>query len=66
MSEIRAAEFAVDAGAWKPVLSDDGILDGPREEFTLRLQELEPGEHLVVLRVRDTAGNTALAKSLVR
>lgn len=66
VSEIRAAEFAVDAGAWKPVLSDDGILDGPREEFTLRLQDLEPGEHLVVLRVRDTAGNTALAKSLVR
>lgn len=66
VSEIRAAEFAVDAGAWKPVLSDDGILDGLREEFTLRLGELEPGEHLVVLRVRDRAGNAALAKSLVR
>ena len=66
VSEIRAAEFAVDAGSWKPVVSDDGILDALREEFTLRLGELEPGEHLVVLRVRDRAGNAALAKSLVR
>lgn len=65
-SEIRAAEFAVNAGSWRPVLSDDGILDGLREEFTLRLGEIEPGEHLVVLRVRDSAGNIALAKSLVR
>ena len=64
-SEIRSAEFAIDAGEWHPVLSDDGILDARRERFTLRLGELEPGEHLVVLRVRDRAGNAALAKSLL-
>ena len=65
-SEIRTAEYAVDAGKWHPILSDDGILDAPREEFTVRPGVLDPGEHLVVLRVRDRAGNTALAKSLVR
>lgn len=66
VSEVLSAEFAVDAGTWVPVLPDDGIPDGPREEFTLRLGDLEPGEHLVVLRVRDRAGNAALAKALVR
>ncbi len=66
VSEIRLAEYAVDAGKWRPVLSDDGILDALREEFTLRPGDLDPGEHLVVLRVRDRAGNTALAKSLLR
>lgn len=65
VSEIRSAEFSVDAGDWRPVLSDDGILDARRERFTLRLGELEPGEHLVVLRVRDRAGNAALAKFLL-
>ena len=65
-SEIRAAEFAVDAGDWRPVLSDDGILDDLREEFTLGIGDLESGEHLIVLRVRDRAGNAALAKALVR
>ena len=65
-SAIRVAEYSVDAGDWRPVLSDDGILDSPVETFTLRLGDLEPGEHLVVLRVRDRAGNTALGKALLR
>ena len=64
VSEIRSAEFSVDAGDWGPVLSDDGILDSRQETFTLPLEDLEPGEHLVVLRVRDRVGNAALAKSL--
>ena len=66
VSAIRVAEYSVDAGDWKPVLSDDGLLDARQETFTLRLEDLEPGEHLVVLRVRDRAGNTALGKSLLR
>ena len=65
-SAIRVAEYSVDAGDWKPVLSDDGILDSPVETFTLRLGDLAPGEHLVVLRVRDRVGNTALGKALLR
>ncbi len=66
VSEIRSAEFAVDAGDWRPVLSDDGVLDAMQEQFTVRPGTLEPGEHLIVVRVRDRAGNAALAKSLVR
>ena len=65
-SEIRSAEFAINAGEWKPVFSDDGVLDGRLERFTLPTGNLGRGEHLVVLRVRDRAGNAALAKSLVR
>ena len=65
-SEIRFAEYAVDAGEWNPLLSDDGVLDSSEEEFTLQLDELEAGEHLVVLRVRDRLGNAALAKALRR
>ena len=65
-SAIRVAEYSVDAGDWKPVLSEDGLLDARDETFTLLLGDLEPGEHLVVLRVRDAAGNTALGKALLR
>ena len=65
-SEIRTAEYAVDAGKWIPVLPDDGIPDSLQEVFTLKPEGLEEGEHLVVLRVRDRLGNAALAKSLVR
>ena len=66
VSEIVAADYAVDAGKWRPVLSDDGILDALVERFTILPAGLGPGEHLVVLRVRDRAGNTALAKSLLQ
>ena len=66
VSEILIAEYAVDAGKWRPVLSDDGILDALREEFTLRPGDLGEGEHLVVLRIRDRAGNAGLAKALIR
>ena len=66
VSQIRVAEFAVNAGKWRPVLSDDGILDAEREEFTVRPGDLGEGEHLVVLRVRDRAGNAGLAKALIR
>lgn len=64
LSEIRSAEYAVNAGDWRPVLSEDGILDARRETFALRLDGLPEGERLVVLRVRDWAGNAALAKTL--
>lgn len=65
-SEIRSAEYAVDAGPWTPLLPADGIPDSLTEEFSLRLEDLSAGEHLIVLRVRDRAGNTALGKSLRR
>ena len=65
-SEVRSAEYSVNAGDWHPIRSDDGILDALAEEFTVRLEDLEAGEHLVVLRVRDRAGNTALGKALVQ
>ncbi len=64
-SEIRSAEYSVDAGDWHPILSGDGILDSREEEFSIRLEDMGQAEHLVVLRVRDRAGNTGLGKALV-
>ena len=65
-SGLQRAEYSVDAGRWMPVLSDDGIIDSQRETFTIRLDGLAPGEHLVTMRVRDRAGNAGLAKTTVR
>ena len=65
-SGLQRAEYSVDAGRWMPVLSDDGIIDSQRESFTIRLDGLGPGEHLVTMRVRDRAGNAGLAKTIVR
>ena len=65
-SILRRAEYSVDAGAWTPILADDGIVDSMTEAFTVRLAGVGTGEHLVTLRVRDWAGNAGLAKAVVR
>ena len=65
-SALAAAEYAIDAGNWVPVYSADGILDSRRESFSIPLDGLPQGEHLLTLRVRDRAGNAGLGKATIR
>jgi len=64
-SPLRSAETSTDGKDWKDVLSDDGIVDSQRETFTVRLPRMDPGEHIVSLRVYDTAGNAGIGKAVV-
>ena len=65
-SVLTRAEFAVDAEPLRPLLSDDGIVDSPEETFTVAVQKADPGEHMLTLRVYDSAGNVGVAKSVWR
>jgi sugar lactone lactonase YvrE len=65
-SMLRRAEYSLDAGPWTPVYPDDGILDSRTETFTVVLENLKPGEHLITFRSADAAGNAGLGKALVR
>ena len=65
-SMLQRAEYSVNAGPWVPVYPDDGILDSKSETFTITLENLAAGEHLVTLRVADRAGNPGLGKAVVR
>jgi hypothetical protein len=65
-SSLRRCEYSVDANPWTPVEASDGVTDSPRERFNIVLKGLPPGEHLVVIRVYDGAGNAGLAKVVVR
>lgn len=66
VSPLRRAEYSVDAGPWIPVAPADGVLDSRSESFRLRLEGLDPREHLVVLRVFDACNNAGLAKVVLR
>jgi hypothetical protein len=44
----------------------DGVIDSMRERFTLDLSDLTPGEHLLVVRVADSAGNAGVAKMVLK
>ena len=61
-SALRRAEYTLDACPWTPVAPVDGILDSPSEEFRLHIDAIPSGEHLLVIRVADSGGNTGLAK----
>jgi len=65
-SILRRSEYSVDAGPWTPAEAADGILDSLRERLVVRPEKLTPGEHLVVLRVYDSAENAGLAKVVLR
>jgi len=61
-SPLRRAEYSLDAGPWIPVEARDGVADSRKESFLVRIDSLPAGEHLVVVRVYDAAGNAGLAK----
>ncbi len=66
ISPLRSAEVSVDGSPWKPVASDDGIIDSRSESFTVKVPELAPGEHEVLLRSTDIAGNTGIGRAVLR
>ena len=65
-SPLRRCEYSLDAGVWTPLESLDGVIDSQREKFVVRLDQLPPGEHVLVLRALDSANNAGLAKVVLR
>ncbi len=64
-SRILRVEFSVDGGPWMPVYPSDGIPDGMRESFVVRLADLTPGEHVIAMRAADGSANSGSAKATV-
>ncbi len=65
-SALRRCEYSLNAGPWTPVAPDDGIIDSKFERFVLRLNGIEDGEQLLVVRSFDSAGNAGLVRVLMR
>ncbi len=65
-SPLRRCEYSLDANMWVPMESADGVIDSPREKFVLDLSGLASGEHLVVIRVADSANNAGTAKVVLK
>ncbi|HZY89465.1 MAG TPA: hypothetical protein VFE78_31880 [Gemmataceae bacterium] len=56
--KATAASFAVNGKKWVNVFPSDGLFDSKSETFRFRTEPLKPGTYVLVLRVRDAAGNT--------
>jgi len=62
---VHQAEYSVDAGPWDILFPGDGIADSDSEHYTLGIENLEPGEHAITLRVVDSVGNIGTGKTVV-
>jgi hypothetical protein len=62
---ISEAFFAADGGDPRPILSVDGILDSESENFDVIIPGLSAGEHVISVRVKDSADNSASAKTVI-
>jgi outer membrane protein assembly factor BamB len=62
-SPLKKAEYSVDAGEWKLLFPLSATTDAREHRYQFQLEEMEPGEHTVVVRVYDRFDNPALAKA---
>ncbi len=65
-SPLRRGEYSLDAGPWIPLEPLDGVLDSLTERFRIVLENLSPGEHLLVVRVFDACNNAGLTRVVLR
>ncbi len=59
LTAIGKLGYTVDSNAeWQSALPDDLVFDTTEESFTILTEELEPGEHILAVRISDDVGNT--------
>ena len=59
LSVISKLEYTIDSSSdWKGTLPDDLVCDTTDESFVITTEDLEPGEHVLALRITDDVGNT--------
>jgi hypothetical protein len=54
---LTEAAFAVNGKRWVNVYPSDGLFDRKAAQFRFKTESLRPGTYVLVLRVRDAAGN---------
>ena len=55
---LTAASFAVNGKKWSNIFPVNGLFDSKEETFKFKTDTLKPGTYVLVLRVKDAAGNT--------
>ena len=57
-SAIGKLEYTVDSNVeWKGTLPDDMLYDTMDEDFTIVIDKLKAGEHIIAVRISDSVGN---------
>ena len=64
-SYIKRLQYSIDADDWRLVFPADKILDSRVESFSFHTDALKTGEHTIVIKVTDAAGNVGTAKTVM-
>ncbi|MBM3240364.1 hypothetical protein FJZ31_29120 [Candidatus Poribacteria bacterium] len=65
INHIKEAVFSIDGQDWQMVFPVDGIFDSRTEAFDFTTpSDLKVGEHTVVVKIVDTAGNVSSGKQI--
>ena len=58
-SAIGKADYTIDSNTeWIGAMPDDLVYDTMDEDFTIAIEDLKAGEHIIAVRVSDQVGNT--------
>jgi hypothetical protein len=66
LTRLVKASYALDGGEWVPIFADDGLFDTPSEAITIRLGDLKPGTHVLMVRATDAAGNVGAGDTVFK
>jgi hypothetical protein len=62
MGPITRLEYAIDGRDWILFFPSDDLFDTAEERFSLTLDDLKKGAHIIAVRATDAAGNTACSE----
>jgi hypothetical protein len=57
---VTNVQYRVDGGPWQPASAWDGAFDSDHEPFSVSLDSLKAGTHLIEARAADAEGNTEI------
>lgn len=58
LSAIGRLDYTIDSNSqWRGAIPDDLVYDTMDENFTLIVEDVKPGEHVLAVRVKDDVGN---------
>jgi len=65
LNTLYKAEYSLDGGDWTVVEPTGKLSDAKALDYSLKLKNLAPGEHVIAVRVSDDDDNTAVDKTLL-
>lgn len=63
-ARLTEAAFSLNGRKWVSIFPTDGLFDDRSEQFRFKTGVLKPGTYVLVLRVRDAAGNTGTSDTV--